>query len=53
MPERIADVKQTFADIDQSIDDLGYNPNIKINVGVKKFIDWYKNYKSKNIDSLL
>ena len=45
LPERIADVKQTFADIDQSIDDLGYNPNIKINVGVKKFIDWYKNYK--------
>ena len=38
------DVEKTFADIDYSIEKLGYMPNTPIASGIPKFIDWYKSY---------
>ena len=37
------DVKESFADIQKSIEMLGYEPSTNVDVGVYEFIDWYKN----------
>ena len=44
LPMQPGDVKQTSADIDKSSKMLGYKPKTRIDVGIKKFIDWYKKY---------
>ena len=42
MPMQPGDVEQTFSDISKAKKLLGYNPNTKFEVGMKIFIDWYK-----------
>ena len=39
------DVKESFADIDKSTELLGYKPTTNVKVGIRKFIDWFKEYK--------
>ena len=41
LPMQPGDVKITFADISHSKDRLGYSPKVKIDQGLKEFIDWY------------
>ena len=41
------DVKQTFADIEYSIEKLNYNPKTTINEGVPKFISWFMSYNKQ------
>ena len=43
-PMQSGDVSESFADIDKSIDLLNYKPSTDINVGIPKFIKWYKEY---------
>lgn len=38
------DVPETFADIEKSKKMLGFEPKIKIEEGIKKFVEWYKEY---------
>jgi UDP-glucuronate 4-epimerase len=38
------DVHETYADIDAIRDELGYRPATSIEVGVPRFVDWYRNY---------
>jgi len=38
------DVPITYADVDDLVNDVGFKPNTPIEVGIQKFIDWYKNY---------
>ncbi len=38
------DVYQTFADIEESRKILGFEPKTSIENGLKKFVDWYKEY---------
>jgi UDP-glucuronate 4-epimerase len=38
------DVPATYADIDAISADLGYAPTTDIDVGVPKFVDWYREY---------
>ena len=38
------DMKETYAEINKSIDMLSFKPKTSINVGLKKFINWYKDY---------
>ena len=42
LPEQPGDVPMTFADISKSQKLLNYNPKVKIEEGVEKFVDWYK-----------
>lgn len=35
------DVRQTFADISKARELLGYNPQTKIETGIKKFVEWF------------
>jgi len=46
LPEQPGDPSITFADISKSKGMLNYNPKIKIEKGIKRFIEWYKNEKS-------
>ena len=44
-PMQPGDVKESFADIDAISSDLGYKPTTPIDVGVPKFVDWFKAYE--------
>ena len=41
-PAQPGDVPVTFADIAKARDRLGYQPQIKIETGIKLFIDWFR-----------
>ncbi|HEX4270906.1 MAG TPA: hypothetical protein VHZ32_05950, partial [Rhizomicrobium sp.] len=43
-PMQQGDVVSTYADIAASRRDLGFEPTTPINTGVRKFVDWYKDY---------
>ncbi len=43
-PMQDGDVTETFADISLLREQFGYQPQIKIADGMRKFVDWYKNY---------
>ena len=38
------DVESTYADISESRKDFQFEPLISIETGIKKFVDWYRNY---------
>ena len=44
LPMQMGDVKCTFADVNKLYDWIGYEPKTNIDVGIEKFIFWYKNY---------
>ena len=44
LPMQPGDARQSFADIDAIASDLGYAPTTSIDVGVPKFIEWYRAY---------
>jgi UDP-glucuronate 4-epimerase len=43
-PMQPGDVASTFADIEASRRDLGFEPKTPISEGIPRFVDWYKNY---------
>jgi UDP-glucuronate 4-epimerase len=43
-PMQMGDVKETYADITAIHEACGYEPTTPIEVGIPKFIDWYKEY---------
>ena len=43
-PMQSGDVKETYADISESEEKLGFKPKISIDEGIPKFIKWYKSY---------
>ena len=43
-PMQPGDVQSTYADIEASRRDLGFEPTTPISVGVPKFVNWYKDY---------
>ncbi len=44
LPLQLGDVPDTFANVDDLMADLGYRPNTPIEVGIGRFVDWYKGY---------
>ena len=44
LPLQAGDVPETYADVQDLIDDLGYRPLTDIQAGIDNFIDWYMNY---------
>ena len=42
-PMQEGDVNKTFADISKAKEMLKYNPKIRFDEGIKRFIKWYKN----------
>lgn len=43
-PMQPGDVPATYADIEASRRDLGFEPKTPINLGIPKFIDWFRGY---------
>ena len=44
LPLQLGDVPDTCADIDDLVRDVGYRPATTIEVGVRKFVDWFCEY---------
>ena len=44
LPMQPGDVDRTFADVSKAKKLLGYNPITSFKDGIKKFVEWYKNY---------
>jgi len=43
-PMQPGDVPETFADVQSLIDDVGYRPATPVEVGVRRFVEWYLDY---------
>ena len=43
-PMQAGDIKETYADITESRNDLGFAPTITIREGIPRFVDWYRSY---------
>ena len=46
LPMQDGDIKETSSDIKETKKYLRYNPRTNVKQGIKKFIDWYKQYHS-------
>lgn len=44
LPLQPGDVPDTYANVDALVDDVGYKPSTPIEVGIKNFVEWYRNY---------
>ncbi len=44
LPMQPGDVPETYADVDDLISDVGFKPNTPIEVGIAKFVEWYRQY---------
>ena len=44
-PMQPGDVRESFADIDAISADLGYEPTTPIDIGIPRFVDWFKAYE--------
>lgn len=43
-PMQPGDVERTFADIEDSRRDLGFEPTVTIDEGIRQFVDWYRTF---------
>jgi len=44
MDLQAGDVPATFADVDDLVRDVGFKPNTPLDVGIRKFVKWYRGY---------
>ena len=44
LPLQAGDVAETFADIDDLVRDVGYRPATPVEVGVRRFVEWFCEY---------
>jgi UDP-glucuronate 4-epimerase len=44
LPLQLGDVPDTWADVEDLAADVGYRPSTPVEVGVKRFVDWYIDY---------
>jgi len=44
LPLQPGDVPDTYADVEALVRDTGYSPSTPIEVGVKRFVDWYREF---------
>ena len=44
LPLQLGDVPATYADVDDLIRDVGFKPATSIEDGIKRFVEWYKDY---------
>lgn len=44
VPMQLGDVEETFADIDDLAHAINYRPSTPLDIGINKFVSWYKSY---------
>jgi UDP-glucuronate 4-epimerase len=47
LPMQPGDVAATWADVEDLVQDTGYKPSTSIEVGVERFVDWYRSFYPK------
>jgi len=48
LPMQAGDVPVTFADVDDLVSEINFKPETSIEVGISKFVEWYKSFIKKN-----
>ena len=48
MPMQPGDVPETYAEVDDLIEAVGFAPNTTIEEGIARFVEWYKEYYSNS-----
>jgi UDP-glucuronate 4-epimerase len=44
LPMQPGDVQATYADVDDLVRDVGFKPDTPVEVGLKRFVEWYREY---------
>lgn len=44
LPLQLGDIPDTYADVKDLVDDIGYRPATPVEVGVERFVNWYRDY---------
>ncbi|MBU2707675.1 NAD-dependent epimerase [Zooshikella marina] len=44
LPLQPGDVPDTYADVDDLVNDVGYRPNTTVETGIKRFVAWYRDF---------
>ena len=44
LPMQMGDVPATYANVDDLIRDVGFKPATPIEVGIERFVKWYRDY---------
>jgi len=44
LPMQPGDVPATYADVDALVADVGFKPATPLEVGVKRFVEWYRGF---------
>jgi len=44
LPLQMGDMPATWADVDDLIADVGFKPSTPISVGIKEFVQWYRDF---------
>ena len=44
LPMQPGDMRATEADVSRLVSDLGYRPQVDVETGIARFVDWYSNY---------
>jgi UDP-glucuronate 4-epimerase len=44
LPLQVGDVPDTWADAEDLVRDVGYRPSTPVEEGVRRFVDWYRDY---------
>jgi UDP-glucuronate 4-epimerase len=44
LPMQDGEVTETYSNVDDLMNDVGFKPSTPIEVGIGKFVDWYLDY---------
>ncbi|GAG13834.1 unnamed protein product, partial [marine sediment metagenome] len=44
LPLQPGDVPKTYANVDALVSDVGFKPSTSIEVGIGRFVDWYRSF---------
>ena len=49
LPLQAGDVEETMGCIEKAKQELGYNPKVSLEEGVKRFVHWYKEFQTQKV----
>jgi len=52
LPLQAGDVPDTYADVEDLVRDFDHKPSTPVEVGIQRFVDWYRSYFGESLQSL-
>jgi UDP-glucuronate 4-epimerase len=52
LPLQAGDVPDTYADVEDLVRDFDHKPSTPVEVGIQRFVDWYRSYFRESLQSL-